>query len=69
MNKAVCQRCIGERRLYEWGLVDHNRWEEDRAVLCPDQPSGPSAVDEDPPLWCYYRLEQLVLCQERTAPC
>jgi hypothetical protein len=76
MKKEICQRCICERRPRGWTLVDENLWVQKQTVLCPWSvvrepglvlawPLEDAKGRTDPPSWCCYLLEQLVLGQRR----
>jgi len=73
MKKQVCKRCWNDwKQVWRW--PDDARWDEEDTVKCPAAviPREGSVLDhlynsvlKDPPDWCPYRLEHLVLSEPR----
>jgi len=66
LKKKICKRCTG--RFTKWDKRDEEIWEGMKIVYCYHSFKtgnksiiGLTATDEEPPEWCPYELEHVVL--------
>ena len=76
MKKDVCKKCLSsyfEGDLGAWSHFDERVWTESKAMRCLFSPASGFTkevpVDGDPPQWCIYALEHLVLNQPLYEDC
>ena len=67
--KEICQGCIGHHGIqgrYHWSSIDDRAWTEGK-ILCPRairKVADCIGISDDPPGWCGFALEHLVLQQK-----